>query len=95
MSNYILYQISYWYLDEFICSEVERNDWWFQSAIPTIQSSWNTVLQERSNGFEHRAPQKRKQNVVTTGNTMWEILQSSSIPNAVNLVKLDENNVPI
>jgi hypothetical protein len=95
LSDYILYQISYWYLDEFICSEVERNDWWFQSAIPTIQSSWNTVLQERANGFEHRAPQKRKQKIFATENSIWEVLQSSTIPNAVNLVKLDENNMPI
>jgi hypothetical protein len=95
MSNYILYQISYWYLDEFICSEVERNDWWFQSTIPTIRNSWNTVLQERANGFEHRAPQKRKHNIFATGNSIWEVLQSSTIPNAVNLVKLDENNMPI
>jgi hypothetical protein len=57
--GYFLYNISYWYLEEMYCTEVERNDWWFQKTIPTIKDSWKTVLRERKEGYEHRAPQKR------------------------------------
>ena len=57
--GYFLYNISYWYLEEMYCTEIERNDWWFQKTIPTIKESWETVLRERKEGYEHRAPQKR------------------------------------
>jgi hypothetical protein len=58
-AGYFLYNISYWYLEEMYCTEIERNDWWFQKTIPTIKESWETVLRERKEGYEHRAPQKR------------------------------------
>jgi hypothetical protein len=57
--GHFLYNISYWYLEEMYCTEIERNDWWFQKTIPTIKESWETVLRERKEGYEHRAPQKR------------------------------------
>ena len=57
--GYFLYNISYWYLEEMYCTEIERNDWWFQKTIPTIKESWETVLRERKEGYEHRAPRKR------------------------------------
>jgi putative phage-type endonuclease len=49
----------YWYLDQFSCVLVKRNRIWVNAAIPLIESVWNTIVQERENGYEHRAPKKR------------------------------------
>ena len=49
----------YWYLDQYSCVLVLRNDIWFQNAIPQIEKVWNIILHERESGFAHRAPKKR------------------------------------
>jgi hypothetical protein len=49
----------YWYLDQYSCVLVLRNDVWFQNAIPQIEKVWNIILRERETGFAHRAPKKR------------------------------------
>jgi hypothetical protein len=49
----------YWYLDQFSCVVVERNQFWFQQAVPTLQLLWKTIEKERLEGSDHRAPTKR------------------------------------
>jgi hypothetical protein len=49
----------YWYLDQYSCVLVLRNDIWFQHAIPQIEKVWNIIVRERETGFIHRAPKKR------------------------------------
>jgi len=36
----VLYTTTYWYMDEFSCILVKRNPNWFQSALPTILTTW-------------------------------------------------------
>jgi hypothetical protein len=82
MSNtHILYHTSYWYLHEYSCVEVLRNEHWFQYAIPLIQNGWKTVEDERINGYEHRAPQKRQ--------AANNIVESQAVDKNVKVVKLD------
>ena len=50
----------YWYLDQYSCVLVRRNRLWFEEAVPVLEQLWETIEEERSNGFEHRAPSKRK-----------------------------------
>ena len=50
----------YWRLEEISCVLVVRNKAWFMASIPMMNSLWETVLTERVNGYEHRAPKKRK-----------------------------------
>jgi hypothetical protein len=50
----------YWYLDQYSCVLVRRNRLWFEEAVPVLEELWETIEQERSSGFEHRAPSKRK-----------------------------------
>ena len=50
----------YWKLDEFSCILVLRNIKWFNSIIENIQSFWSIIEYEKENGYEHRAPKKRK-----------------------------------
>lgn len=64
--EYILYTTLYWYLEEYSCVLIERNRTWFQNALPKISDIWQTILKERANGYEHRAPTRRKKNQSTT-----------------------------
>jgi len=57
--NCSLYKTQYWYLDQYSCVLVERNRFWFESAIPKIENFWKTIEKERITGYEHRAPKKR------------------------------------
>jgi len=57
--DYILYDRSYWYLDEYSCINVKRNAPWFESVLPIIENAWKMVELERESGFEHRAPKSR------------------------------------
>jgi hypothetical protein len=58
LENWCLYQTMYWYLEEYSCVLVERNRPWFAAARPDIESTWATILRERQDGCEHRAPKK-------------------------------------
>jgi putative phage-type endonuclease len=50
----------YWKLEKFSNVLVLRNKLWFAAAVPFINNFWNTIVNERITGFEHRAPKKRK-----------------------------------
>ena len=52
----------YWRLDQISCVLVLRNKMWFNYALPILENLWATIEKERKEGYEHRAPnRKRKQ----------------------------------
>ena len=51
--------VIYWRLEEVSCVVVRRNQLWFSAALPILKSVWNTILEERETGYEHRAPRKK------------------------------------
>jgi putative phage-type endonuclease len=53
ISNY------YWKLEIISCVLVPRNKQWFESNVHQLIAIWDTILEERCTGYEHRAPQKR------------------------------------
>ena len=58
----------YWKLEKISCVLVCRNNMWFESAIKEIENVWKTIEYERINGYEHRAPnRKRKEEPKKTG----------------------------
>jgi hypothetical protein len=57
--DWMLYEIKYWYMDEYSCVLVKRNKKWFEAALPYIENIWRTILRERVEGYEHRAPKKK------------------------------------
>jgi len=57
--EWILFEINYWYLDEYSCVLVRRNRKWFEAALPHIQNLWSVILKERVEGYDHRAPKKK------------------------------------
>jgi len=62
-----LYETTFWKMADFSCVLVERNSAWFTHALPQITNVWNTILQERQTGYEHRAAKKRLLKPTTTG----------------------------
>ena len=59
-SHMIWMQNIYWKLQEYSNILVLRNKLWFANALPKITDFWETILHEKTNGFGHRAPSKRK-----------------------------------
>jgi len=56
--------LSYYYLDEYSCVTVRRNREWFDRALPSFLETWETILRERTEGYEHRAPKPREKKQV-------------------------------
>ena len=61
---------NYWWLAEYSCVLVMRNHEWFHSAVPFLQSAWDTIETERETGYSHRAPAKRVPKQPTSDNMM-------------------------
>ena len=90
-SNQFLFTTIYWYLDEMSCVLIERNRKWFATAVTQIQSVWDTILLERSTGYDHRAPKKRVPKILVQTNETTDINTIQNMPNnkKVCLVKLE------
>jgi hypothetical protein len=94
-NNMVLFDTHYWYLEEFSCVYIPRNREWFEDAIPKIHDIWNTILKERVEGYEHRAPKKRlaKNQIdvsINSDSTSYSV-KNMPITNTICLIKLDEN----
>jgi putative phage-type endonuclease len=50
----------YWKIEVISCVLVQRNRQWFQTNVSGLAKLWETVLEERVSGFEHRAPNKKQ-----------------------------------
>ena len=48
---------------------VERNRRWFKDNVAELAELWNTVLKERIEGYEHRAPNKKSTLLVDEDNS--------------------------
>lgn len=70
----------YWKLEKMSCVLVPRNRQWFKQNINILEQLWNTILKERQDGFEHRAPNKR-----------FKKTDENNITSSSTLVKLDSN----
>ena len=57
--THLVYEIIYWYLDEYSCVVVERNRPWFEVVLPIFEEAWNIVISERKHGYKHREPVSR------------------------------------
>jgi len=77
--DYVLYNKHYYYLDEYSCVIVQRNRKWFNHCIDDITKTWNTILNERETGYEHRASKPRSNSVNKTLDTA-QIVVSNTDP---------------
>ena len=87
----VLFTTIYWYVDQFSCVLIERNHDWFVQAAPKIQQVWDTILQERTTGYEHRAAKKRIPKVIVETNDISGAHMIQNLPDTkkICLVKLD------
>ena len=67
--GWVLLRPLFWYLDALRITAIDRNRRWFAEALPRLTALWDTVLQERVTGYDHRAPKKRSFATATTGTT--------------------------
>jgi putative phage-type endonuclease len=91
----VLLETQYWYLAEFSCVYIPRNKKWFSAVIPKITNIWTTILKERVDGYDHRAPKKKlNKNAVQVSNdglSSSYMVQNMPLTNSVCLIKLDED----
>ena len=92
-NEYSLYNTIYWYLDEISCILVPRNHRWFMAAVPKIQDTWNIILKERVNGFEHRMPKKKQNTIIINDISNNSVVQNINFTKKVCLVKLDHDSL--
>jgi hypothetical protein len=85
----ILYTTTYWYMDEFSCILVKRNPIWFESAVPIILNTWETIVKERETGYEHRAAKKRTNINCQMNDNNAYIISNLKLNTNTCLVKLD------
>lgn len=88
--EWILFEINYWYLDEYSCVLVKRNKKWFEAALPHIQNVWETILKERVEGYEHRAPKKKS--VKNVENSVIDITESVDSEDS-KIIKIVQNSI--
>lgn len=76
LCQYGIATASYYYLDEYSCVTVMRNSEWFNRCLPHFLETWETILKERVDGYEHRLPkprEKKQVNVVKLDVDMEEV----------------------
>lgn len=86
--EWILYETHYWYLDEYSCVLVRRNQKWFDFALPKIKETWDIISRERVEGYEHRAPKKRIKTEVLEGED-GKYIKNMPVTNSICLIKLE------
>lgn len=92
MNDHVLIKENYWYLDEFSCIVVKRNQKWFEEAKSKILELWEIIIKEKKEGYEHRAAKKRiKPTEVFVSNTEENhVIHNLEFNNSINLIKLQE-----
>ena len=80
----------YWYLDYYNCSLVTRNKKWFKAVVPQFQKIWDTIVEERETGFEHRKPRKKSSNTTKSTTVGCKIKLTNS--DSDNETKKEKNN---
>lgn len=57
--GFVLSDTAYWYLDQYSCVLVKRNQEWFDAVVHELEEMWSIVQAERATGCDHRRPKRR------------------------------------
>jgi len=87
--NLVLFNTLYWYLAEYSCVLIERNRFWFQSALPKIEELWRIIERERVEGYEHRTSKKKVSVSMSTDVSNSYVINNMPLQNSICLVKLE------
>ena len=63
----------YWYLEDISIVLVTRNRKWYNAALPKMIETWETIVKERKEGYDHRKPNKRVKKDKPSTNTFSQI----------------------
>jgi putative phage-type endonuclease len=88
----LLFSTIYWYLEEYSCVLIPRNRLWFQEALPKIEQTWEIILKERVEGYEHRNSKKKiLANTIVSSDTTSNnyLIENLKINKSICLVKLN------
>jgi hypothetical protein len=87
--NLVLFNTLYWYLQEYSCVLIQRNRFWFQSAVPKIEELWRIIEKERVEGYEHRTVKKKISVSMGTDLSNSYVINNMPLQNSICLVKLE------
>lgn len=89
--NLLMFGTVYWYLDEISCVLIQRNQNWFSKAVHKIREVWDTIQNEKIDGYEHRSPKRRipKPSVSIDDSSGSHTIHNMPLNNRVCLIKLD------
>jgi len=85
--DYLLFATKYWYCDEISCVLVPRNRAWFAAAAPVFVDTWETIVRERVEGYEHRMAKKKT--ITVTDACGNHIIHNMPAGGGICLIKLD------
>jgi hypothetical protein len=85
----VLFNTIYWYLEEYSCVLIQRNRFWFNSAVPKIEELWRTIEKERVEGYEHRSAKKKISVSMSTDLSNSYVINNMPLQNSICLVKLE------
>lgn len=95
-STHHLYEVIYWYLDEFSCVLVDIHKLWLDNAIPKVKTFWDIICREKVSGYEHRGTKKSRNGIsgaIGSGTSSSSTIGSSGT--GICLIKLDADGNPI
>ena len=87
--NLVLFNTLYWYLAEYSCVLIQRNRFWFESAVPKIEELWRTIERERIEGYDHRMVKKKVSVSISTDLSNSYVINNMPLQNSICLVKLE------
>jgi putative phage-type endonuclease len=87
--NLVLFNTLYWYLEEYSCVLIQRNRFWFQSAVQKIEQLWRIIEKERVEGYEHRTAKKKISVSMGTDLSNSYVINNMPLQNSICLVKLE------
>jgi hypothetical protein len=91
--QYMYMKTIYWKLEHLSCVLVCRNEHWFQRNISSLEEIWNIIVQERTDGHAHRAPNRRVKPPLNQPTEINQCLIQRKINSIFTVHKLDTNNV--
>jgi putative phage-type endonuclease len=87
--NLVLFNTIFWYLQEYSCVLIQRNRFWFQSAVGKIEELWRIIEKERIEGYEHRMVKKKVSVSMSTDLSNSYVINNMPLQNSICLVKLE------
>jgi putative phage-type endonuclease len=85
----LLFNTIYWYLEEYSCVLIQRNRFWFNSALNKIEDVWRIIEKERVEGFEHRSSKKKISVKMGVDLSNSYVIKNMPLQNSICLVKLE------